>query len=551
MKIDEIECRRCAVQMAIDNRKSIDSRRKMGQFSTPGALANEIVLETLPYFDKGNDKLRVLEPSMGSGAFVSAVLKFFSTRIKDVRGYELDKDFFDAATELWKGWNVDPRLSDFTQTTPEMIFDLVVANPPYVRHHAMDVKTKKRLQRLVKDRTGIEISGLAGLYCHFLLLSQSWMAKDGIGVWLIPSEWMSVNYGESLRKFLTSNVTLLRVHLFDAADVRFSDALVSSCVVWFRNTPCSVETKPVFTFGQDLRKPEKIEYIKASLLRKSGKWPPTNNVGGESGKWRIGDFFKIRRGVVTGDNSFFVMSETMVKEKRIPERYLRPILPSPRNLPVNHVMADEDGMPSNVERRYLLDCSGCAISELPVGVRSYLESGLKTTALKKLCASREVWYEQEKRDVTPFLCSYMGRGAGDSAPVRFVLNDTRAIVSNSFLMMYPKHDLALVLKNNPALTETVWSFLNRIPREAIVSAGRSYGGGLQKIEPRELASVFCDELYTWLMTYMDESAVRYRTDDKGNMLLFEKNKKRKSGTMKKCSSNSSSKKKSVKYPRHG
>ena len=519
MRIDEIECRRSAVQVDVDERKSIESRRKMGQFSTPGVLANEIVSETLSCFTQGNDQLRVLEPSMGTGAFVSAVLKFFSTRIKVIRGYELDKDFFDAAVELWKGWNVDPRLSDFTQTTPEKVFDLVVANPPYVRHHALGAEAKKRLQRMVKERTGIEISGLAGLYCHFLLLSQSWMAKDAVGVWLIPSEWMSVNYGESLRKFLTSNVTLLRVHRFDAADVRFSDALVSSCVVWFRNTPSSAEVKSVFTFGPDLRRPEKTECVKSSSLRKSGKWPPKDNDGGGIGKWRIGDFFTIRRGVVTGDNSFFVMSEVMAKEKRIPERYLRPILPSPHNLPVNHVMADEDGLPSNVERRYLLDCSGCAISELPLEVRSYLESGLKTTALKKLCASREVWYEQEKRDVTPFLCSYMGRGAEDSTPVRFVLNDTRAIVSNSFLMMYPKHDLALVLKNDPTLTETVWSFLGRIPREAIVSAGRSYGGGLQKIEPRELASVSCDELHTWMMAHMKKMAVRYRTDDNGNMLL--------------------------------
>lgn len=551
MKIDEIECRRSAVQAVVDDRKSIDSRRKMGQFSTPATLANEIVLETLPYFDKGDDALRVLEPSMGTGAFVSAVLKCFSTRIKVVCGYELDKDFFEAAVDLWKGLNVDPRCGDFTKTDPEKIFDLVVANPPYVRHHALTPEEKKRLQGLVKQWTGIEISGLAGLYCHFLLLSQSWMSKNGIGVWLIPSEWMSVNYGESIRKFLTSNVTLLRVHRFDADDVRFSDALVSSCVVWFRNAPPSAVTKSVFTFGRDLRNPRKTECIKSSTLRKFGKWPPSDNDGSGSGKWQIGDFFKIRRGVVTGDNSFFVMSEAMAKEKKIPKKYLRPILPSPHDLPVNHVMADEDGMPSNVERRYLLDCSGCAISELPLAVRSYLESGLKTTALKKLCASRVVWYEQEKRDVTPFLCSYMGRGAEDSAPVRFVLNDTRAIVSNSFLMMYPKHDLALMLKNDPTLAETVWSFLSRIPREAIVSAGRSYGGGLQKVEPRELASVSCDELHTWMMTYMNESAIRYRTDDKGNMLLFEKPNRRKSGAAKKCVCNSFLKKKSVKYPRHG
>jgi adenine-specific DNA-methyltransferase len=54
------------------------------------------------------------------------------------------------------------------------------------------------------------------------------MADDGYAAWLIPSEFMDVNYGAALKRYLTDHVTLIRVHRFDPADVQFGDALVSS-----------------------------------------------------------------------------------------------------------------------------------------------------------------------------------------------------------------------------------------------------------------------------------------------------------------------------------
>lgn len=521
MRRAETESRRCALQAEIDAGKTIEDRRRMGQFATPGDMARAIVEETVAFLPDAGKKLAVLEPSMGTGSFVSAALDVLGKRVGEVRGYELDEDFHRAAVELWQGQPVQPVRGDFTRTAAEPVFDLVLANPPYVRHHGFGIDEKRRLQQLVKSCTGISISGLAGLYCHFLLYSQAWMKQGGVGVWLIPSEWMSVNYGAAIRKFLTENVTLLRVHRFDAEDVRFSDALVSSCVVWFRNAP-SDGTEALFTFGPDIHNPKRSVRMKAGDLRRAAKWPPRKDGDAASSTWRIGDFFDIRRGVVTGDNGFFVMTEDEAKSRGISKRYLRPILPSPRHLRVNHVEADADGLPTNAERRYLLDCTGYALGELPGEVRDYLETGVETTARKHLCAARTVWYEQEQRNPTPFLCSYMGRGDGVSSPVRFILNDTRAIVSNSFLMMYPKQPLSQMLKENPGLAEEVWAFLSGIRPQAIVSAGRSYGGGLQKVEPRELASVPCDELHRWMQTRCGESRpLQYRTDAKGNLLFWQ------------------------------
>ena len=43
-------------------------------------------------------------------------------------------------------------------------------------------------------------------------------------------------YGSVLRTYLSRNVTLLQIHTFDAADVQFADALVSSAVVVFSSS---------------------------------------------------------------------------------------------------------------------------------------------------------------------------------------------------------------------------------------------------------------------------------------------------------------------------
>lgn len=489
MTLEETEQYRRGLQEELDEGKDLGERRAMGQFATPYELATDIVAETKRYLPK-KTPIRMLEPSMGTGAFVSAAHAILGDRLSHVVGYELDGAFYKAAVELWAKFGDDVRQEDFVRIEPQREFNLVLANPPYVRHHMLSVGVKRMLKDAVLKGTGLNLSGLAGMYCHFLLLSRAWMREGAIGAWLIPSEWMSVNYGETVRAFLSMRVKLLRVHCFDTSDVRFSDALVSSCVVWFRNAPPDGEVVE-FTFGPDIRHPARKEYC--GRLPFHEKWPPRHRAAmGRS--CHLGDYFDIRRGIATGDNGFFVLPETKAKEKAIPDKFLKPILPSPRYLKVEKVESDADGVPTNADRRFLLDCTGYSLEELPASVRAYLQTGIETTARRNLCASRPVWYAQEQRAPAPILCSYMGRGCGESAPVRFILNDSRAIASNSFLMLYPKGLLSEVLAANPAKRSKVWECLCRIPASAISDAGRSYGGGLQKVEPKELGNVPCPEL---------------------------------------------------------
>ena len=514
----EIEKARVDVQRRIDAGKSLADRRALGQFATPPDLAAQIAAATAPFlaWSRGSAPVAMLEPSAGTGAFLSAFLANADCPVGTVDAIECDPAFHAAGKALWTGCPCHYRLADFTRIVPDRQYDLVVANPPYVRHHALDPIEKKRLAQLVRTETGVAVSGLAGLYCHFLLLSLKWMKPGAVGAWLIPSEWMSVNYGSALRRLFSERVRLLRVHRFDASDVRFSDALVSSCVVWFANEPPSEEV--LFTGGSSLSAPSESRLIATQRLEENGKWPPPTGTKETPDVPRVRDFFTIRRGIATGDNSFFVLSEERASEKGLSSRFLKPILPSPRNLKTDHVESDANGVPSNAPRLFLFDCTGSDPNTLPPADRLYLESGESTTGKKKLCASRNRWYDQEQRRPAPILCSYMGRGSGSGAPVRFILNESSAIAANSFLLLYAKGPLERRLASHPEEREAVWNLLRAIPAEEFRRAGRSYGGGLQKMEPRELGNLVCMDLGAW---FSEHSPLSCRQDEAGNLLLFD------------------------------
>lgn len=56
-------------------------------------------------------------------------------------------------------------------------------------------------------------------------------------------------------------------------------------------------------------------------------------------------------------------------------------------------------------------------------------------------------------------------------------------------MLYPKVPLESVLQENPRLRRQVWEFLNQICPKVMLGEGRVYGGGLYKLEPKELRNV--------------------------------------------------------------
>jgi hypothetical protein len=79
-------------------------------------------------------------------------------------------------------------------------------------------------------------------------------------------------------------------------------------------------------------------------------------------------------------------------------------------------------------------------------------------------------------------------------PFRFILNHSLATAANVYLLLYPKPHVARALEANPGLKRQVWQALNRCEGSTLLDEGRVYGGGLHKLEPKELARVPADHL---------------------------------------------------------
>lgn len=498
--IDILEEERIALQVRVDARKTQSERNRFGQFATPAPLAREILsfaAKLLPPCEE----VRFLDPAIGTGAFYSALRTTFSSnRVAEALGFEIDPLYGEATAKLWGATGLAIRIADFTSARPLARFNLVICNPPYVRHHHLRSSEKGRLQLQTRNASGMKVSGLAGLYCHFLGLAHTWMAEGGIAGWLIPSEFMDVKYGLEVKRYLVDRVTLLRIHRFDPNDVQFSDALVSSAVVWFRKSPPLRSHEVNFTFGGSLFKPRLSRSVPLRDLAHETKWTrfPLAGFTSRTDVPLLSDFFQIKRGLATGHNGFFILNEEEIASRGLPMAVFKPILPSPRYVTEDEITGDRNGNPKIERRCFLLDTRlpEDTVKRRFPALHAYLEKGKSEGFHRRyLCRHRSPWYSQELRPPAPIVCTYLGRGDAKSGrPFRFILNRSLATVANVYLAMYPRPVLSRAMARDPDLIRRVWRELNAIAPERLLREGRVYGGGLHKLEPSELANLPVPEI---------------------------------------------------------
>lgn len=126
-------------------------------------------------------------------------------------------------------------------------FDIVLANPPYVRQELIG-DLKPVLSRLFSE----VYSGLADLYCYFYARGLQLLRLDGMLAFISSDKWLRATYGTKLRKELAASCGVLSIT--DFGDLPVFESATTYPMIFIAQKG-KREHKTVFTEVQDLDPP--------------------------------------------------------------------------------------------------------------------------------------------------------------------------------------------------------------------------------------------------------------------------------------------------------
>jgi hypothetical protein len=196
-------------------------------------------------------------------------------------------------------------------------FDVVIANPPYVRQQLITEQKED-----FKEAYPAVYHGVADLYVYFYARGLDLLRPGGILAYISPNKFMRAGYGENLRRLLGEDTTLERV--IDFGDLPVFEATAYPCIIITRKAKPSAEHGPLVLVVNQMQTlsqlEEEVPHLARPLaqreLRTKGWALEDADVLRLASKLRgagrpLGDVVERRfyRGVTTGLNDAFVIDE--------------------------------------------------------------------------------------------------------------------------------------------------------------------------------------------------------------------------------------------------
>lgn len=106
--------------------------------------------------------------------------------------------------------------------------DLCIGNPPFVRNQDLPTGWREKASKVLFERTGIKISGLANAWQYFFLLSLASCKADGLVALVIPYEWVSRPSARLLREYISDRKW--GVSVYRLVDETFDSVLTTASI---------------------------------------------------------------------------------------------------------------------------------------------------------------------------------------------------------------------------------------------------------------------------------------------------------------------------------
>lgn len=472
------------------------ARKARGAFFTPPAIAHFLT----DWAIAKNPDARVLDPTSGDGVFLLAAgerLRALGASPAAIRkhltGVDVHSPSLDQARSYLREDKLDATLvqSDFFNVlTPAQLGaqvgwqDAVVGNPPFVRYQEYGVQARK-LAASAALAQGVRLNGLASSWAPLLVHAAGFLKPEGRLAMVVPAELLTVSYAEPIRRWLRHRFRTVSLVLFDELQFDAEEQVV--LLVAQGTGSCDAFTLYEVRDAEELAE-QHIFDASSAALRDDGKWTDLilpsearqlfRQVAADRFA-RLDTYGTPELGTVTGANDYFALSEVTRRKWKLDERLLKPISPpGTRHLKgLSFTRAQWEELKLAGQRVWLLHPDAKSRSS---ALKDYVKFGEKQgidDAYK--CTVRTPWWRPPVVPEPDLFFTYMSHRYP-----RIIANTSGATILNSM------HGVRLK-KDAPKSTRDALPLLalNSVTMLGAEVMGRSYGGGILKMEPREAAGL--------------------------------------------------------------
>lgn len=475
------------------------SRKTRGAYFTPPAIADYLARWAMA----ANPRARVLDATCGDGVFLVAAgrqLVSLGAPLDDldhhVTGVDVDQGSLEAADRnlAAEGLTAHLESSDFFAlgapggmwpSFPQP-FDAVIGNPPFVRYQT-HIGEPRRISAEAALRQGVRLSGLASSWAALLVHAGGFVAPEGRLAMVLPAELLTVGYAEPVRQWLRRRFASVKLVVFER--LVFPDATENVVLLLAHGSGgCDAFSLYYATDAEDLTGIRPFEEW-AVRVDEAGKWTDLLLSNKRRRLFRhvvaekfvpLGDYGAPELGTVTGANRYF-----MVNEATRAEYSLRPDVdvvqcspPGTRHFSgMSFTKGDWERLRLAGERVWMLQPKSDHGSD---GLCRYLATGVANgVPLAYKCQVRPNWWRPSAVSAPDLFFTYMSHRFP-----RLIANQARVTFVNSL------HGVR-IRSSAPTIARDALPFLalNSVTFLGAETGGRSYGGGVLKMEPSEASAL--------------------------------------------------------------
>lgn len=472
-------------------------QKELGAFYTPPAMAKLLVDWAIQTSED-----RGLDPSFGGLVFLEAGaerLKALGCRPEEIGrqlfGIDVDDDAHGFASG--SGIEIPPGNlfhGDFFATEPGVgvpLCEAVVGNPPYIRYQGWDGTRARRLA----EETGVRLTRLASSWAPFVVHATAFVAPGGRLAMVLPAEMLHAQYASEVVAFLARSYARLQLAVFE--ERVFPGALE--------------EVVLLFAGGRGEGRAEGIELVECRTLddlsAKMLERPAVRAVRSDGGAKllaqllpdgsrelyerlvkhelvsKLGQIASVDIGAVTGANEFFLLTDK--DATGLDPGLLRPTVSKAIHLRGASLTATEIRRLRASGQRMLMFVAEADTPDAVLSTaRSYIRRGERAGLHKRYkCRVRDPWWSVPlpKQGPPDLLLTYCS-----NRHPRLTLNGPDVLHTNTI------HGVGV--RDSESSQALAAGFLNSLTLLSAELIGRSYGGGVLKLEPTEAEALLLPPL---------------------------------------------------------